>query len=66
MPIFEYLFKILVVMTAGAAVWFGYEIITADRNCQGFNCMQVPVLTGWMLITAGVCLFVLFWRFTRQ
>lgn len=62
----QFIVKILMAMTAGAAIWFGYIIITADRNCQGFNCMQVPVFMGWLLITAGVCLFILFWRVTRQ
>lgn len=66
MVIFGYLFKILVAMTAGAAILYGFDIVTADRTCQGFNCMKVPVFTGWMIIIAGVCLYIFFWRITRK
>lgn len=66
MLIFEYLFKILIAMTGGVAIWFGYDIISADRACEGFNCMRFSVLSGWMMITGGVCLFILFWRVTSN
>ncbi len=55
-----HLIKLIMLFVATASMWGGFKIITADRACQGLNCVTASISLGWTMLIGGAVMLIFF------